>query len=75
MHRESLPNARRCYLARSRDPLLLVLSILSLVFSLAPPLWNARRSENRRGTAFKSGERLSRAIFWEGERLERIDEK
>lgn len=66
---------RTALLARSRDPLLLVLSILSLVFSLAPPLWNARRSENRRGTAFKSGERLSRAIFWEGERLERIDEK
>lgn len=41
-------------------------SFLSLVFSLAPPSLEARRAENRRGTAFKSAGRLSRDVLGGG---------
>lgn len=73
----SLPNARRRYLARSRPrspSSRSLFSFLSLVFSLAPPSWR------RGGPKIGAGQRLkalgdSLAMFWEGERLERIDEK
>lgn len=65
----SLPNTRRRYLARSRPrspSSRSLFSFLSLVFSLAPPSLEARRAENRRGTAFKSAGRLSRDVLGGG---------
>lgn len=69
----SLPNARRRYLARSRPRSPSSLFFPSYFFSLL-------RRWRRGGPKIGAGQRLkalgdSLAMFWEGERLERIDEK
>lgn len=66
--RESVPNALLSRAISSRESPSSIICMFSLVPSLSP--WKARRSENRRGTAFKTAGRASRET-WSARSFER----